>query len=249
MEQKPIESVRDVMDNIVGYLPTLLAGLIVLVLGAIAAWVVAKLVVRILIFLRLDRVIVRFGWGRALDKGDVRHSLFGLLGMILGFLVFLVFLENAIVLWKLTVLSQLLDRLIVLIPQLIVGVLILLIGWAVAGVASRAAQRALYQEEFGRARFVAKIVRAAIIVVTCAIALVELGIAETIVTGACLITFGALALSLALAFGLGSRHAVEAMWEQRLRPPKDEPAEKSDEPDESGQKQLPTEGPHQRSNE
>ena len=121
MEQKPLESVRDVMANIVGYLPTLLAGLIVLVLGAIVAWVVAKLVVRILIFLRLDRVIVRFGWGRALEKGDVRHSLFGLVGTILGFLVFLVFLENAIVIWKLTVLSQLLERLIVLIPQLIVA--------------------------------------------------------------------------------------------------------------------------------
>ena len=121
MEPQPLESVRDVMNNIVGYLPTLLAGLIVLVLGAIVAWVVAKLAVRILIFLRLDRVIVRFGWGRALDKGDVRHSLFGLVGTILGFLVFLVFLENAIVLWKLTVLSQLLDRLIILIPQLIVG--------------------------------------------------------------------------------------------------------------------------------
>jgi Mechanosensitive ion channel, conserved TM helix len=231
MEQKPLESVRDVMTNIVGYLPTLLAGLIVLVLGGIVAWIVAKLVVRILIFLRLDRVIVRFGWGRALDKGDVRHSLFGLVGMVLGFLVFLVFLENAIVLWKLTVLSQLLERIIVLIPQLMVAALILLIGWAVAGAAARAAQRALYQEEFGRARFVARIVRAAILVVTCAIALVELDIAVTIVTGAFLITFGALALSFALAFGLGSRRAVESMWEQRLRPPKDEPGETSDPPD------------------
>jgi hypothetical protein len=230
MEPKPLESVRDVMQNIVGYLPTLLAGLIVLVLGAIVAWVVAKLAVRILIFLRLDRVIVRFGWGRALEKGDVRHSLFGLVGMILGFLIFLVFLENAIVLWKLTVLSDLLERLIVLIPQLIVAALILLIGWAVAGSAARAAQRALVQEEFGRARFVAKIVRAVLLVVTCAIAVVELGIAETIVTGAFLITFGALALAFALAFGLGSRRAIESIWEQRLRPPKTEPGEKGNEP-------------------
>lgn len=231
MEPKPLESVRDVMQNLVGYLPTLLAGLIVLVLGAMVAWVVAKLAVRILVFLRLDRVIVRFGWGRGLEKGDVRHSLFGLVGMILGFLVFLMFLENAIVLWKLTVLSQLLDRIIVLIPQLIAAALILLIGWGVAGAASRAVQRALYQEEFGRARFMAKIVRAVILVVTCAIALVELGIAETIVTGAFLITFGALALAFALAFWLGSRRAVESVWEQRLRPPKEEPGEKQGEPD------------------
>jgi hypothetical protein len=228
MQPRPIESVRDVMANIVDYLPTLLAGLIVVVLGGVVAWVVAKLVVRILIFLRLDRVIVRFGWARALDKGDVRHSLFGLVGTLLGFLVFLVFLENAIVLWKLTVLSQLLERIIVFIPQLIAAALILLTGWAVAGAASRAAQRALYQEDFGRARFVARIIRAAILVVTCAMALVELDIAVTIVTGAFLIAFGALALSCALALGLGSRRAVESMWEQRLRPPKDEAGERKD---------------------
>ncbi len=231
MEQQSLESVRDVMNNITGYLPTLLAGLVVLVLGAIVAWVAAKLLVRILIFLRLDRVIVRFGWGRALDKGDVRHSLFGLVGMIVGFLVFLVFLENAIVLWKLTVLSELLQRIILLIPQLIVAALILVIGWAVANATSRAAQRALSQEEFGRARLVARIIRAALLIVTCAIALVELGIAVTIVTGAFLITFGALALAFALAFGLGSRRAIESIWERHLQPPKDAPVDKPDEPD------------------
>jgi hypothetical protein len=231
MEPKALESVRDITQNIVGYLPTLLAGLIVLVLGALVAWAVAKLTVRVLIFLRLDRVIVRFGWGRALEKGDVRHSLFGLLGMILGLVIFLVFLENAILLWKLSVLYDLLNRLIVLIPQLIAVALILLIGWAAAGAASRALQRALVQEEFGRARFVARLVRAALLVVVCAIALVELGIAETIVTGAFLITFGALALAFALAVGLGSRRAIESLWERRLRPPKAESVDEPEQPD------------------
>jgi hypothetical protein len=53
----------------------------------------------------------------------------------------------------------------------------------------------------------------------------------TIVTGAFLITFGALAVGFALAFGLGSRRAVESMWEQRLHPPKEEPTEQKDQPD------------------
>jgi hypothetical protein len=223
MDPKPLESVRDVVSNITDYLPTLLAGLTVLALGAFAAWVVAKLTVRVLILLRLDRVIVRFAWGRALEKGDVRHSLFGLVGTVLGSLTFLVFLENAIVLWKLSVLSQLLERLILLIPELLLAAITLLVGWAVAAAVSRAVQRTLYQEEFGRARLVAKLVRAVILVVTCTIALVELDIAVTIVSGAFLITFGALALSFALAFGLGSRRAVESMWEKRLRQREEEP--------------------------
>ena len=230
MDQRPLESVRDVMANLVGYLPTLLAGLILLVLGVIVAWIVAKLTVRVLIFLRLDRVVTRMGWGRALEKGDVRHSLFGLFGTVLGVLLFLVFLENAVVIWKLTVLSQLLERLVLLIPQLIIAAVILLIGWSVATAVSRSVHRALAQEEFERARFAGKVVHAAILVLASAIALVELDIAVAIVTGAFLIAFGALALCFVLAFGLGSKRAVELMWEERFRRKKEEREKEAEQP-------------------
>ena len=119
--------------------------------------------------------------------------------------------------WKLTVLSRLLERLVLLVPRLGLAALILLIGAGVATAVSRAVQRALHQEKFGRAQLVARIVRAAILVVAATIALVQLEIAVGIVTGAFLLAFGALALSFALAFGLGSRRAVELMWEERLR--------------------------------
>ncbi|HUA69168.1 MAG TPA: hypothetical protein VMA13_11530, partial [Candidatus Saccharimonadales bacterium] len=160
MQDKTFESVNEVMTRVVDYLPTLLSGFVVLILGALVAWLTSKLIVRILIFLRLDRVVTRMGWGRALEKGDVRHSLFGFVGMIFGLLVFLVFLENAILIWKLTVLSEVLEKLVLLIPQLMIVGVILLAGWGVAAGVSHAVQRALFQEEFERARLVARIVRA-----------------------------------------------------------------------------------------
>lgn len=222
MDQKPFESVRDVMSNVAGYLPTLFAGFAVLVIGGVIAWIVSKLVVRVLIFLRLDRVVVRLGWGRALEKGDVRHSLFGLVGTVCGVLLFLVFLDNALLIWKLTVLSELLEKFVHLVPRFITAGIILLIGWGVAGVASRAVQRGLVQEEFERARLVSRVVWTAILVVTSAIALVELEVAVGIVTGAFLIAFGALAICFVLAFGLGSKRAVEMMWEARFRQKQEE---------------------------
>ena len=231
MEDKPLESVREVISNLVAFLPNLLAGLAVLGLGLVLAWIVSKVIVRILILLRLDRVIGRLGWGRALAQGDVRHSLFGFVGLVFGVLVFLIFLENAVVIWKMAVLSQLLDKLVLLIPQLITATLILLIGWGVATGASRAVQRALNQEEFAQARLVAQIVHTAVLVVAVAIALVELKIAVVIVTGAFLLAFGALALSFVLAFGLGSRRIVERMWEERLHPPDKKQEKKTPPPD------------------
>lgn len=224
MDKAPFafESVRDVLAHLTAYLPTLFAGIVVLLIGVVVAWIVAKLTVRILVFLRLDRVLTRMGWGRALEKGDVRHSLFGLLGAVAGVLLFLVFLENAVVIWKLTVLSKLLESLVLLIPQLIAAVFVVLVGWGLAAGVSRAVQRTLVQEEFERARLTGRIVYAVILALAVAIALVELKIAVAIVSGAFLIAFGTLGLALVLAFGLGSRRAVELMWEERFRRRKEE---------------------------
>jgi len=217
MNAMPLDSVRDLVANLVGYLPTLVAGLLVMLLGLVVAWVTSRFVIRLLILMRLDRVATRLGWGRAFEKGDVRHSLFEMVGTACGVLIFVLFLDSALEIWKLTMLSRLLEHSVLFIPQLLVAVVLLLIGAGVAAAVSRAVQRALHQEQMGRAQLVARIVRATIMLVTVSIVLVQLKIAVAIVTGAFLITLGALALTLALAFGLGSRRAVEMMWEERFR--------------------------------
>ena len=217
MNAMPLESVRDLLANLVGYLPTLVAGLLVLLLGLVVAWIGSRFLVRLLTLMRIDRVATRLGWGRALEKGDVRHSLFEMAGTVCGVLIFVLFLDSALEIWKLSMLSRLLERSVLFIPQLLVAAVILLIGAGVAAAVSRAVQRALHQEQMGRAQLVARIVRATIMLVTVSIVLVQLKIAVAIVTGAFLITLSALALSLALAFGLGSRRAVEMMWEERFR--------------------------------
>ncbi len=217
MDEKPFESLRELMTSLAGYLPTLLAGLLVVLLGLIAAWVASRLLVRVLLFIRLDRVLARLRWTSALESGDARHSIFELFGTVLGIFIFLVFLANAMVIWGLTVLSELFTRFLFLIPEFIKAALILLIGWSLASLVSRAVQQALYREQFSRARLVATLVRWAVLVAAFASALVELNIAVTIVTGAFLIAFGALALCMVLAVGLGSKRGVELLWEQHFR--------------------------------
>ena len=63
--------------------------------------------------------------------------------------------------------------------------------------------------------------------------LVFLEIAPVMVTGAFLIAFGGLVLTLVLAFGLGSRRAVESMWEKRLGGPGADPTRDKTKPDAS----------------
>ncbi len=216
MNEQPFESVRDLITNLAGFLPTILAGLLVLLLGLLAAWATSQIVVRLLVLMRLDRVLARLRWTSALESADARHTLFDLVGTMLGIFVFLVFLANALMIWRLTVLSDLFTRVLLRIPEIIAAILILLVGWGLSNLAMRAVLQLLYREQVARARLIATLVRWAILVTAFAAALVELKVAVTIVTGAFLITFGTVAVSVALAVGLGSRRGVELMWESRL---------------------------------
>jgi hypothetical protein len=216
MSENPLFSLRELLATVVKFLPAFLSGLLVLVVGVLVAWLAARVVVRILIWLRLHRVVERVRWARALGKGDIRHALYSLIGGLVGTFTFIIFLNRALELWELTVLSKLLERLVLLVPALLLAGVILLVGAGAAAVASRAVRRALFEEQMPRATFAARVVRAAILVLTVAVALIELNIAPNLVTWAFLIAFGCLALTFALAVGLGSRHAVEAMWEELL---------------------------------
>jgi Mechanosensitive ion channel, conserved TM helix len=225
MDEKPFGSVPELVKSVEAYLPALLAGVLVVLAGLVVAWVAAKVLVRALVFMRLDRILARVGWASVLETGDARHSLFEFVGTVFGIFIFLIFLDNALLIWGLEVLSQLFSKVVLLVPQLLTVTAIVLVGWAVATGVSRSVQRTLYQEKFDRARLVASIVRWAVYVTVAAIALVELNIAVTVVTWAFLIAFGALALCFVLAIGLGSKRGVELMWEERFRrrhPPEDE---------------------------
>jgi hypothetical protein len=217
MNEQPFESVRDLITNLASFLPTILAGLLVLLLGLLAAWATSQIVVRLLVLMRLDRVLARLRWTSALESADARHTLFELVGTMLGIFVFMVFLANALMIWRLTVLSDLFTRVLLRIPEIIAAILILLVGWGLSNLAMRAVLQLLYREQVTRARLIATLVRWAILVTAFAAALVELKVAVTIVTGAFLITFGTVALCVALAVGLGSRRGVEMMWESRLQ--------------------------------
>ncbi len=228
MEEQIAKSLDAFGSQVTAFLPALVTGLIVLLVGLLVAWAAARLVVRILVFLRVDRVVGRLGGPRTFARGDVRHAFFGMVGWIVGLLVFLIFLDKAILIWQLSLLSKLLEDLLMTIPELVAALIILLIGWGVANGVSRAVLRTLYEEQVARPRFAARIIKAGIITFAAAVALIRLGLAVSLVTHAFLLAFGALALAFALAFGLGSREAVSAMWQDRRQKREDQRTERAE---------------------
>jgi hypothetical protein len=93
-------TLRDLFQNmgqkIIGYLPDLFAGLVLLGTGWFLGWFVKRVVVRICVLLHLERLVRAFRWGGGLSRADVRHAVFNWVGNVAFFLVFLAFLNAAL---------------------------------------------------------------------------------------------------------------------------------------------------------
>ena len=96
MQPQTPQPLTELMHRFADYLPTLAAGLVVLFLGFTAGWVVKRTVVRLFVWLRLDRLAGRVGWRAAFGKGDVRAALYNLLGNVAMVVVVLFFVDDAL---------------------------------------------------------------------------------------------------------------------------------------------------------
>ncbi len=171
----------NMFETIIGYLPSLFAGLLLIVVGWVLGWIIKRILVQICVLLRLDRMLLQFQWGKGLGRADVRYTLYNAIGNLGFFVVFLAFLSNALTVLNLTVLSNLLEKGIFFLPRLIAALVMLGIGWLLASVASFAAQKALMREGVPRATLIGRFSKSVLILFFSAMALTELNVAREIV--------------------------------------------------------------------
>lgn len=207
------QPLTELVHRFFDYLPTLAAALAVLLLGLAVAWLVKRAVVRVLVWLRLDRLAGRVGWRAAFGKGDVRVALHNVLGNVAMAVVLLFFLDDALKRLSLTVLARAIDALVFYLPNLVAVAVIVVVGQVIAHTLSGRVALGLEEEGFAHARLMAKILKAALLTIVTVLALWQLEFARQIVLAAFLIAFGSLGVAFAMAVGLGSAKAIDRGWD------------------------------------
>jgi hypothetical protein len=182
-------------QRILAYLPNLLGGLLLLLLGWLVGWIIKRMIIQLLVILRIDRLFIRLRWKSSLSKADLRYALYNLVGNVAFFIVFLIFLNSALTVLKLEILSKLIEQGVLFVPRLIVALIILGVGWLIASRTGNAIYHSLVKEDVPRSSLVARVTKFILILFFSAMALVELRIAREIV----IIGFGALALTLGIS--------------------------------------------------
>jgi len=171
----------DFGKQIINYLPSLLAGFILLLVGWLIGWLAKRITIQLLVVLRFEKLFIRLQWRRALSKADIRYAVFNMIGNVVFFIIFLIFLNSALDAMKLTVLSGLIQQGVVFIPKLIIALIILGLGWIIASRVSNSVYNALLKENLPHYSIISRFVKFVAILFFSSMALVEIDIAPQIV--------------------------------------------------------------------
>ena len=197
----------DFGKQIINYLPNLLAGVILLLIGWFVGWLAKRIMIQLLVVLRFEKLFIRLQWRRALSKADIRYAVYNLIGNVIFFIVFLIFLNSALDAMRLTVLSNLIQQGVIFIPKLIVALFIFGIGWIVAGRVSNSVYISLLKEDVIQYSLISRFVKFIAILFFAAMALVEIDIApQVVIIGftTIMITLGIIAIAMVIWGGKSS---------------------------------------------
>jgi hypothetical protein len=229
------------LAQLADYIPAFLGALVILFAGYLLAKLLEKGTARGLRRIRLNQLLERGGVMQAVERSGSQLNPARVLANLVFWLVMFAVILLAANALGLQSLAEVFADLVSYIPSVIAAIVIILVGIVLGGFVGGLIMASAGAMHGGPA--LARIGRGGIILLAVFMALQELGIATDIVTTAFAILFGAIALALSLAFGLGNRELageVTREWYQRYRRDRDaaierENAENADEgPDPGG---------------
>ena len=215
-----LESIRESLHQIGVFLPRLLLAIVILIAGWLIAKTVRFAIIRALRAINFNVVTEKAGIDHFLKQGGADIDTVRVLGSLSYWLVILAALMIASNSLDLAYVTDLIGRIVLFVPKVMVAVVILVFGVYFARFVGAALTTYLRNIGVGEAGLVGRLALYAIVVFVIMIALDQMGLGD-IIRQAFLIIVAAIALGLALAFGLGgqkraaelierwSRHSVE----------------------------------------
>ena len=186
-------------------IPKVIAFAVILAVGWFVAGLIARLAARLLRAVRFNDLAERSGFGGFVRNIGVKQDCAGFLAMVANWFMRLIVLVVAFDALGLPAVSDVLRQLLLWLPNLVVGIVVLVIGGLLANAAAGLLRGATASAGFRHPDVFANIGRAAVWVFAIIVAVNQIGIARELVNT---LFMGAVALAViafGLAFGLGGR--------------------------------------------
>ncbi len=208
-----VDSIQALWYKVLGFLPNIIAAIIILILGWLIAIFLGKLVHKILVSIKADHAADRLGLDTLSRRSGRRLTISGLgQWLVKWFILIGVFVAAAEILGLDEVSNFLYNVVFPYFGNVIVAVAILLVGLIAANFLADIVRAALMSAEQKSANALASITRWAVIIMTVLTALAQLRVQTQFIQNLFTAIVAMVAIAGGIAFGLGGRdHAKKVL--------------------------------------
>lgn len=187
------------------FLPALIGGLVVLLVGWYIAKFVGRLVQRVLHALKFEQFVERSQLHSYLPQRTPPLTFSGILGTLTKWFVFLVFVQATANIWRMPQVTAIINSVLLYLPNIFISMVILVFGTVIAKMVGDIVESSVSGMKVTNAHVLSLIARYAILGFAAIAAVNQLGIATSLINILFTGLIGSLALALGLAFGLGGQ--------------------------------------------
>jgi len=198
-------SLLNLWERFVAFLPALVGAILVFVAGWIVAVALGKAVEQIVKVIRIDDVVEKAGTKARMRKAGVELNIAKFFGGIVKWFLILVFLMAATDILQLVQVTSFLNSIVLYIPNVIVAAVILAIAFLVGNFAYAVIKGSTKIAGIVSATLLATVAKWAIVIFGFLAALIQLGVATSLINTLFIGVVAMLALAGGLAFGLGGK--------------------------------------------
>ena len=219
-----VQSWRKFASAFVLFVPQLVAATIIFAGGLVVSLIARRAVQRLLVWLRVEHLWLRTGASDLLRKAEMPPADV-LIGKMVFWIVWIGFIVSAVDTLQFKPFQGLVDEFVRFVPRFLVALLVLSLAFLVGNFLWRATLLSSVNAGLPGARLLSGGLRALVIAIGAVMALEQLGLRTSVVLTAFAITFGAVMLGLAIAFGLGGRDAAKQLLERQVQAKKERDAD------------------------
>ncbi len=197
------------LSDVTGFLPQVIAAFMILIVGAAFARMIKRVVVRLLEAVKVSKIVEKTPIEHFLKNADLTNKIESVLGSIVYWLVMLVVLQTGAAVLGLSPLTDILNRILLYIPNIISAILILFFGVLMAGVVESLVKGSIKTIDGKSARLLGKVASYLVVTISSLAAISELGIAKDFIIILFIGFVSMISLGFGLALGLGGKSLVE----------------------------------------
>ena len=210
-------SLTGALNTFFAAIPRIIGFAVVLIVGWIISSLLARGVEALLHAVKFNDLARRSGFADFVHKMGVKDDSSGVIASIVKWFVRLITLVVAFDTLGLPAVSNVLQQLLLWLPNLVVALVVLVLGGLAAQALSQLVRGASAEAGFSNPDMLATVTRVAVWGFTIVVAVNQLGIATTLITTLLVGMVGAFALAFGLAFGLGGRERAAQMLDRAGR--------------------------------